>query len=55
MTFGYTCFKDRADGRWCLSLHTASGVHVIRRRGKRIQAIDAAMRRILRRLQGQRC
>ncbi len=43
MTFG--CSLRRGDdGRWVVSLWTAAGVHVFRRRGTRAQAQAAAMR-----------
>ncbi len=43
MSFGCSLMKDR-DGRWCVSIFTAAGVHVFRRRGSRSQAQAAAMR-----------
>ncbi len=43
MTFSCSLVKGD-DGRWCVSIFTAAGVHVFRRRGSRWQALAAAMR-----------
>lgn len=47
-TFACSAIRSAVDGRWTVSLYTPRGVTVLRRRGTKTQAIDAAMR-ILRR------